>query len=224
LAAAESALGEKSLWAPPLVFLAGLCTSLNPCVYPTFPVLVGYVCGQKERGRLRGLTLGSLFLLGLAIVYVLEGLVVSFVGDVLGLSRVTWACLLAAVCITTGIIMAGLVPFDLPSWAPLRSGWNRFRGAPGALAVGALFGLVATPCATPVLVLILSVVARGGSPPFGALLLFLYAVGHGLPGLLICCFTGAMMSLGALTRYTAVAQRAGGWLLVAAGLYLIWQA
>ena len=225
MASVEAAMASGSAWLIPLVFLAGLCTSLNPCVYPTIPVIVGFVSGQQERRPWRGLLVGGLFLLGLATTYALLGAVAgSLLGGALGLSRHTWLYVVAAVCLVVGMAMTGLVPLNLSSWAPLQSRWRHMSGPLGAVVLGLLFGLVATPCATPVLVLILAFAASKGQALFGAGLLFVYALGHGLPVLLVATITGAVSTLRRLATYSKLLQRAGGWVLVAAGLYLLWVA
>mgnify|MGYP001481537506 CR=1 FL=1 len=88
----------------------------------------------------------------------------------------------------------------------------------------AVFGLVASPCAMPVLTLILALIAHKGQVAYGSLLMFTYAVGHGLPLVIIGTVAGALTGLERCTRYSVLIQRVGGWLLVAVGVYLIWTA
>jgi cytochrome c-type biogenesis protein len=220
----QTALNNSSPLVIPLVFLGGAATGMNPCVYPTIPVILGYISGQKEQTRVRGLALALTFVLGLAATYVVLGVTASFVGSVLGLSRAGWTYAVAAVCILVGVNMAGLLPLNFGTWAPAQSKWARMSGFVGALLLGMLFGLVASPCAMPILTLILALVASKGQTAYGSLLMFTYALGHGLPLIIIGTVAGALTSLERFTKYSVICQRVGGWLLIGVGAYLIWVA
>lgn len=220
----QTALDHSSALVIPLVFLGGAATGLNPCVYPTIPVIIGYISGQREQPRWRGLTLALTFVLGLAVTYVLIGATASFVGSVLGISRAGWMYLVAAVCILVGLNLAGLLPLRFGTWAPAQSRWAKLSGYAGALILGMLFGLVASPCAMPVLALILALIAQKGQVAYGSLLMFTYAIGHGLPLVIIGTVAGALTTMERFTRYSAMIQRIGGWLLIAVGIYFIWTA
>lgn len=220
----EQALSSSSWLVIPLVFLGGAATGMNPCVYPTIPVIIGYISGQKDQTRLRGLALALTFVLGLAITYVILGATVGFLGSVLGLSRSAWMYIVAAVCIVVGLNMAGLLPLSFATVAPGQSRWSQMSGFAGALLLGMMFGLVASPCAMPILTLILAMIASKGQVAYGSLLMFLYAVGHGLPLIIIGSIAGALTSLERFTGYSVLIQRAGGWLLIAVGAYFIWSA
>ncbi|MCX7600289.1 MAG: hypothetical protein N2512_15690, partial [Armatimonadetes bacterium] len=116
IAAVERAVSTSSPLVVPLVFLGGAATGLNPCVYPTIPVVLGYITGQGSRGRARGLALSLTFVLGLAITYVVLGATASFVGTVLGLSRAGWMYVVGVVCVLVGLNMAGVVPLSFSTW------------------------------------------------------------------------------------------------------------
>ena len=118
--------------------------------------------------------------------------------------------------------MAGLIPLNFSTLAPAQSKWSSMTGFAGALALGMLFGLVASPCAVPILALIVAVIASKGEVAYGSVLMFTYAVGHGLPLVIIGTVTGALTSLDRFTKYSTTIQRVGGWLLIAVGAYFIW--
>jgi cytochrome c-type biogenesis protein len=229
-AALEQALAGSSPLVVPLVFLGGAATSLNPCVYPTIPVIIGFVSGQKAGGpevgktKARGLALALTFVVGLAITYVILGATASFVGSVLGLSKAGWNYVVAGVCVVVGLAMAGVLPLDFATWAPAQSKWSRMSGFAGALGLGMLFGLVASPCAVPVLALIVALIASKGQVAYGSVLMFFYALGHGLPLVILGTVTGALTGLERFTKYSVAFQRVGGWLLVGVAGYLIWTA
>jgi len=220
----EQALANSSWLVVPLVFIGGAATGMNPCVYPTIPVIIGFISGQKSQTKARGLALALTFVLGLAVTYVVLGVTVGFIGDVLGLSRAGWMYIVAAVCILVGLNMAGLLPINFSTWAPAQSKWSEMSGFAGALVLGMLFGLVASPCAMPILTLILALIASKGEVAYGSVLMFTYAIGHGLPLIIIGTVAGALTSLERFTGYSVVIQRVGGWMLIDVGAYFIWTA
>jgi cytochrome c-type biogenesis protein len=222
--ALQQALDNSSLLVVPLVLLGGAATGLNPCVYPTIPVIIGYISGQKEQPRWKGFTLALTFVLGLAITYVIIGATASFVGSVLGISKAGWMYIVAAVCILVGLSMSGLITISFDTFMPAQSRWSRLSGYGGALVLGMLFGLVASPCAMPILTLILALIAQKGQVAYGSLLMFTYAIGHGLPLIIIGTVAGALTSLERFTKYSVIIQRVGGWLLILVGAYFIWTA
>ena len=224
IAALQQALDNSSLLVVPLVLLGGAATGLNPCVFPTIPVVIGYISGQKEQPRWKGFALAMTFVLGLAITYVVIGATASFVGSVLGISKAGWMYIVAAVCLLVGLSMSGLITISFDTFIPAQSKWSKLSGFAGALVLGMLFGLVASPCAMPILTLILALIAQKGQVAYGSMLMFTYAIGHGLPLIIIGTVAGALTSLERFTTYSVLIQRIGGWLLIIVGLYLIWTA
>ncbi|MEN6549885.1 MAG: cytochrome c biogenesis protein CcdA [Armatimonadia bacterium] len=198
--ALQQALANSSLLVVPLVLLGGAATGLNPCVFPTIPVVIGYISGQKEQPRWKGLALALTFVLGLAITYVIIGATASFVGSVLGISKAGWMYIVAAVCILVGLNMSGLISVSFDTFIPAQSKWSKLSGYGGALVLGMLFGLVASPCAMPILTLILALIAQKGQVAYGSLLMCTYAVGHGLPLIIIGTVAGALTSLERFTK------------------------
>jgi len=215
------AMAASSPWLLPLAFLGGLCTSLNPCAYPMMGAVAGYVWSHGKQSRGRSVVVASAFLAGLVMVYTVLGVVGGLVGPLLGLSRATWGWIVGLVCIGAGLIMADILPFEFPGMSLVSRYWQRLRGIPGALVLGALLGLVATPCATPPLVVIVSLAASQDAVFMAGLLLCVYAVGHGLPAILIGLLAGSLRSLERMAPYGRALQVVGGWLIIAIGFYFI---
>lgn len=222
--AIADAMANGGPWLLPLAFLGGLCTSLNPCAYPMMGAVAAYVWRYGERCRRKSLTVSLTFLCGLASVYTLLGIVGGFVGPLLGLSRSVWAYLIGGVCIAAGLFMADILPIELPGFSLLSRYWQRLRGLPGAFVLGVLLGLVATPCATPPLAVIISVAALQQAVAMAGLLLFVYALGHGLPAIGVGLLASSLHSLERLAPYGKALQVGGGWLMIAVGLYVVLRA
>lgn len=206
-------LVAESPWlAPGAVFVGGVLTSLNPCVLATVPLVVAFVGGNREaRSPARGVGLTLAFVAGLAASFAVLGIVAALAGKLLGDVGAFWDYAVLVVCLAMGAHLTGLVEIPLPSSA-VRPAW---RGVPGAAALGALFGVVSTPCAAPVLVVVMAYVASSGaSLAYGALLLFTYALGHSVLLFAAGASAGAARALLASERLAA----AGTWLRRIAGV------
>jgi cytochrome c-type biogenesis protein len=208
----------------PLALVAGLTTSLNPCSYAMIGTAAGYLSAHGRESWRRRSILAAGFLAGLVAVYAALGAAGSLMGQVCGISRRGWTGLLAAVCLVAGLLVADLVHCELPTTSLLPRLWSRLAGLPGAVLLGVLMGLVATPCATPPLVAIVAVASAPHAAGYAALLLSAYAVGHALPAVLLGLLAGGLSSLDRLAPYGRALQVGSGWIMIAVGLYLIWAA
>jgi cytochrome c biogenesis protein CcdA len=100
-------------------------------------------------------------------------------------------------------------------------------GVVGSFLLGLFFGVVSSPCATPVLVVLLTYVATKGKVVYGTTLLFTYAVGHCMLMLAAGTFTGFIESFvkaRGIVSLSAWTSRAGGFMVAAVGIYLLWSA
>ena len=205
-----------------LVFLGGLITSLGPCNIATIPLIVGYVGGARDLPRQRAFALSLAFAIGLAITFMALGVVAALVGGLIGSSNNWWYYLVAGVCFLIGLQMLGVLRLELPMWfAGLRERVG-LKGIPGALALGLISGLVASQCATPVLAAILTYVMARGALGYGAVLLFVYALGRGVPVVLAGTFTGALKSFQRMGRWSGRIEKASGLIVLAVGFYFLW--
>jgi thioredoxin:protein disulfide reductase len=172
-----------------LVFLGGILTALTPCVFPLIPITVAIFSGGNAKNRSRGKAtlLTGIYVLGMAATFVALGSAAALSGKVFGsvLSSPIVSVLLAVFFVVLAFSMFGAFDLALPSGLTQRL--NRVGGAGfgGAFSMGLVAGLVAVPCTGPVLASILAYVAVHQSVQLGALLLFLYAIGVGVPFLII---------------------------------------
>jgi thiol:disulfide interchange protein DsbD len=192
-----------------LAFLFGVLSSLTPCVYPVIPITVAYIGSRSEgKGRSAGFFLSLAFVAGLALVYAVLGAVSAKAGQAFGaLTQTPWVGLpIAALFFALSLSMFNLFEFKTPAAltnrieATKRKG--KGRGFVGAFLIGALSGLVASPCIGPLIFAILVVVAATGSVALGFLYLFVYALGLGVLFIVIGTFSGVLASL----------PRSGGWM------------
>lgn len=203
----------------PVALLAGLVAGVNPCCLPIYPAAAG-CCSALRRETLRSnIAVAAGFVLGGSLVMTVLGILTGLGGRLfIGVGPVG-TYVIAAVVILAGLHLLRVIRLPIPS----TSGRNiAARGMVGAVAAGALFGLVITPCSTPVLAGLLAYVATTGDPLSGGLLLFLYGLGLGIPVMLIG--TAAASFVERLSTATARrwADALSGTALVGVGLYLVW--
>jgi len=226
----ESILGDinviiqTSPWLAPLaVFLGGALTASNPCVLAMIPLAMAFVGAyQGTSGARKAFSFSLLFIVGLTITFTLLGLIAALMGRMVGDVGNFWPYLVAGVCLVMGLHLLGILKFDFP----LATAWRPGKAGPlGAFLLGLLFGVVSTPCATPILAVLLVYIASRGNPAYGALLLFFYALGH----CLLILVAGTSMGLAkriiesqGLSTGLAWMRKGSGALIILIGLYFIW--
>lgn len=205
-----------------LVFLGGILTSLGPCNVATIPLIVGFVGGAPDIPRRRAFGISLAFAFGLALTFMALGLMAALIGGLIGANTRWWYYLVAGVCFLIGLQMLGIIHLSFPTWfAGLREKVG-LRGIPGALALGLISGLVASQCATPVLAAILTYVMAKGALLYGAVLLFVYALGRGVPVVLAGTFTGVLKNFQNMGRWSVWFEKASGVIVLAVGFYFLW--
>jgi cytochrome c biogenesis protein CcdA len=216
-------LASQAAAAPPLVtlllvFFGGILSSASPCVLAAVPLVVATV-GGTATSRRRTLTLTLAFVTGLAVCFTALGAAAALTGTLLGSVGTWWKILLSALLIAFGLHLSGLVRIPMPTVDPARF---RAGGVAGAFALGALTGTLSSPCATPILVAILSLVAFEKKILWGTTLLLAYSIGHVVLLFVAGTVTG-FVTVWAGSRAALWADRlhrAFGWVLVAAGAWI----
>lgn len=205
------------------VFVGGLLSASSPCVLAILPLVIGFVGGQSEGNHRKAVRYSLLFALGLAITFTILGAIAGIFGRLFGDVGPAWFLIVGLVIIAMGLSMLGLFELRLPMPAALQ---NKARGSLGAFLIGLFFGIASSPCATPVLVIILTYVATKGQVLYGTLLLFVYAIGH--CALIVAAGISAglaqrfIQSRG-LERFSTWSKRVFGVLVIFAGGWLIYR-
>lgn len=183
---------DKSLLTLGLFFLLGLGLAFTPCVFPMYPILTSIIVGQGQQlSHGRAFRLSFAYVQGMALTYSLLGLVVASAGV-----KFQAAFQHPAVLISMSVLfvvlagaMFGWINLQLPArWTEkLTATSNRQQGGSvkGALIMGALSGLVASPCTTAPLTGVLLYIAQTGDLAYGALVLYVLSLGMGLPLLVL---------------------------------------
>jgi cytochrome c-type biogenesis protein len=169
------------------------------------------------RGRVVAGT--ALFVLGFSVVFVAYGAALGGLGHLLTGHAQLLTRILGVLTILLGLLFAGV--FDRFSFAGriVRPSARPKAGLAGAPLLGVMFGLGWTPCIGPTLTAVLALSASSGTAARGALLAFVYALGLGVPFLLVALgFQAAMRAFAFFRRHARLVTRIGGAMLVCVGL------
>ena len=206
------------------VFLAGVISSASPCVLATIPLVVGFVGGYADGDRMKAFRYSLAFILGLSLTFTAFGAAAGLLGTMFGTLGGLWYVVAGIVALVMGGQMMGLYEIRLPIKRDFRP---KRGGIVGSFLLGLFFGVVSSPCATPVLVVVLTFVATKGQVLYGVALLFTYAIGHCLLMLCAGTFTGfveGFVKARGVVNFSLWAKRVSGFIVVLVGGWFIWQA
>jgi len=174
-----------------VVFAGGLLTAMTPCVYPLIPITVSVFGARKAEGRGKALLLTSSYIVGMGAVFSALGVLAAKTGQAFGsMLGSPWVVTgLAVFLLALASSMFGAFELALPSGLQQRLNSVGGAGVTGAFLMGSVSGFLAAPCTGPVLTGLLAFVAKSQSTGLGAALLFIYALGIGVPFFLIGVFT-----------------------------------
>ncbi len=173
-----------------VVFLGGLLTAQTPCVYPRIPITVSVFGARGSTSRARALLLTTAYVVGMGLVFSALGVAAARTGAAFGavLGKPLVVLGLAAVLLLLAASMFGAFELTLPPHLVQRLSTVGGAGLLGALLMGSVAGFLAAPCTGPVLTGLLAFVAKSQDTALGAGLLFIYALGIGVPFFLIGAF------------------------------------
>ena len=198
-----STLIAESMWlAPVLALLAGVLTSFTPCSLSSIPLVIGFVGGTDTAPK-KAFRLSVVFAAGSAVTFTILGTLASLAGKLVGTSASWWYLALGIL-----MVLMALQTWDIFNFIPstyLLSKSTR-RGYAGALIAGILGGIFSSPCATPVLIALLAIVAGKGNVAWGMLLLLLYSIGHGVLTIFAGTSVGFVRSMTQNEKYGKASQ------------------
>lgn len=212
-----------------IALMAGVISFLSPCVLPIVPPYLAYMGGismQELTGdsprRRRAVLPALFFVMGLSTVFLLLGFTASTMGNLFIRNGELFSRIAGVVVVVFGLHFLGVfrIPF-LEREARIDAG-DRGGSAFGAYVLGLAFAFGWTPCIGPILGAILSMAATENDVARGTMLLGVYAIGLGLPFILVAVFVQRSMALmNRLKRHMKIIERSMGALLLIVGLALV---
>jgi len=166
-----------------VVFAGGLLTALTPCVYPLIPITVSVFGARKAESRGKALLLTTSYIVGMGVVFSALGILAAKTGQAFGslLGHPAVVTGLAVFLLLLASSMFGAFELALPERLQTRLTSVGGAGVAGAFLMGSVSGFLAAPCTGPVLTGLLAFVAKTANTTLGATLLFIYALGIGVP-------------------------------------------
>lgn len=202
------------------VFFGGIISSASPCVLAAIPLVIGYVGGYSDGDKRKSALFSLVFVIGLSITFTLLGIFASIIGKYLMLLGKGIYVIFLIIVISIGLQLMGLLNIPMPFQ---RNRNVKRKGLLGAFILGIVTGTVSSPCATPILAIILTYAAIEGDIFYGGLLLFVYAIGHCALIFISGVSVGMAESLiksKNINNFSIWAKRAGGFLLLIMGIYI----
>jgi thiol:disulfide interchange protein DsbD len=203
-------LSSSPITALPILFIAGVLTSLAPCIYPMIPITAaivgGSAVGEAPRPRSRTVILTFTYVFGLALAYASLGLFAGLTGTLFGsVSTNPWLYFaIANLLIIAALAMLEVIPVRVPAWLLTRAATAGEGGSLyGVFVMGAASGLVAAPCSAPVMAAVLTWVTATKSGVLGFIYLFVFSLGMCTILVLVGLFSGTVARL----------PRAGAWMV-----------
>ena len=186
--ASDTYLGELikkgGIWVFLVALLGGLFSVFTPCVLPLLPITIAILGAGKDAKKTQAFKRSFLYVSGIVLTFTALALFASLTGRAFGaalLSNPTVLLVFAIFFILMSFSLLGMYDLQLPnSW---NNTLNKFGGGTdtGAFFMGLVAGLIAIPCTGPILATLLGVSAASGNVFFGSALLFVYAIGFGIP-------------------------------------------
>jgi thioredoxin:protein disulfide reductase len=205
-----------------LVFLGGLALNLTPCVYPMIPITITYFGGQAQGRRDSLIAHSILYVIGMAITYSVLGVIAAMTGGFLG-SVLQFKTVLAGIALV--MMLLALSMFDVYELR-MPAFLNRLAGASqsgylGTLLMGLTVGIIAAPCIGPFVLGLLTYVGNRGSVILGFLLFFTFALGLGVPFLLLGIFSGSIHQLPRSGAWMVWVRKIFGFILLAMATHFL---
>lgn len=214
-------LNHLSLTSMGVIFLAGLLTSITPCMLSMLPITIGYIGGYETKGRLQAAIQSVWFSLGLATTLAALGIIATSLGKVYGQIGVGLPIIVSAIAIIMGLNLLEIIPLR---WISLgATDWIKedIPVAARSYLLGLTFGLVASPCSTPVLATLLAWVSTTQDLVLGGGLLLSYTGGYVVPLIIAGTFTATIKKFLEFRRFSGWITPASGVLLLGFGFFTL---
>lgn len=215
----------KTPWAQiVLALILGLLLSLTPCIYPMIPITIGILHSHGKKSLLSNF-LGSMsYACGLATTFACLGLLATVAGSSFGslLSQPLFVVTLVLFIGYMSLTMIGIIDMYIPSFMKGEIKlYKNFGPYMSAFLFGAISGTIASPCVSPGLALLLSIVATLGNNILGFILLFAFGIGLSFPLIIIGTFSNSLYLLPKSGMWMVEIKKALGFFMLATCFYYL---
>ena len=212
-------LTELSFTSVLVIFTAGLLTSLTPCTLSMLPITIGYIGSYDAENRMAGFIQSLWFALGMATTLAGLGVAATLLGKVYGQVGIGLPIVVSAIAILMGLNQLEVLPLRLPAGFGLEWISDELPRGVRSYLIGLTFGVVASPCSTPVLATLLAGIGSTQNPALGAGLLLSYAIGYVAPLVVAGTFTSAIKKLLEVRKWSGWVTPASGVMLIVFGVF-----
>jgi len=180
-----------------LALLLGVLLSLTPCIYPMIPITVGILQSQGSKSVANNFFLSFVYVMGIAITFAILGLIAAFTGQIFGsiLTNPIFVIIVVLFLTYLALSMLGFYEMYIPRFMQSSAGPDSKKSILSIFIFGLASGSIASPCVSPGLVLLLSIVTAMGNKLLGFFLLFAFGLGLGTPLLIAGTFSGSINKL-----------------------------
>ncbi|MCI8519232.1 MAG: cytochrome c biogenesis protein CcdA [Clostridia bacterium] len=214
---------RNNYWiAPFIAFLAGVFTSFTPCSLTSIPLVIGCIGGIGSDNAKKAFKLSIIFAIGMGVTFTILGALAALLGRLMQGGGKIWYIVLGIL-----MVMMALQTFEVFTFIKQTNlqAKNTKKGYIGALIAGILGGVFASPCSTPVLVVLLGVVSKSGNILWGILLLLLYSLGNSILVIIAGTSVGTVRKITQSPKYGKVSnilRYVMGIIILLIGLYMLY--
>ena len=211
-------------------FVGGLLSFFSPCIFPLIPVYISFVTGHSLEELKSGTNVNpyivfiktNAFILGFAIIFILMGVASGSIGSFLLENKVLFARISGVIVVFFGLHLAEVIKLDYLNKTKRFPTKHNSKGLLSSFIFGVIFAFGWSPCVGPMLSSILILAADTANMFQGAILLLIYSLGIGLPFLIFSLSINYFFKVSKVLKRLDLLQKASGFLLIAAGVYLIY--
>lgn len=202
-------------------FLGGVLSSISPCSLGMIPLIVGYVGGYGDKDRFKTFIQLSSFVLGLATVLSIIGIICALSGKVfVSFGGAYWVLFLASLILIFGLNLLGLIELNLSPLVKRIPKGNSASLFIYPFMVGSLFAFAASPCSTPILAGIMSFATLSKNLFLAGLMLFCFSLGQGIIVVLAGLFASFLKEIRNFAPISEILMKISGFLLILAAFLI----
>lgn len=220
----NSVVSDNIFLALILSLFAGIVASFSPCTLSSIPLLIGYVQGSGVKDNKKAFKYSIIFSIGLGLTFTVIGVITAVIGKAfLGAGKL-WYIVLAFIMIAAGLQVLDVINLFGHKKDSCKIPKKR-EGILEVFFLGILSGVLASPCATPIMAAIIAFIAASGNLGLGILMLLMYSLGHSV----LIILAGTSFGFVEKIAYSEKGQKTGkilknilGVIIILVGFYLFY--